>query len=1027
DFTELTGRGGQDAVIAEFETATGDVSWVKNLGGTGLNYFYGAAALSNGGFAALGIAGGMNGDFAGLTARGGYDVILARYGGPSTTIAPFTYARLRDAPVTLNIAGKIKMDEANSSAALKWFRESVNNPAAVLTDGEAADATGFDGYYSGADSADKGEPTFNKDIPNSDATRSAFNGAITADQNARYWVLTAYTDSDASTTVYEITHYDVKNIFTSFPIWMRGEDETPEDAANSRPFEYTDVLLAIDEGTDHEAKTGLPFDLQTGSVLDKDDFASIVAPYEGVYPDVVALDAASLSAAYKNAGLAYDEVELYPGGFFWENFYAWTYTIGSVGTAFGAGQADNFPTITLDGDLLDDSENLYCEPTAAQSSTAFNPQHYIAHYIKGDVYKRVTAQFVDADGDPQEVDGNYSMEFLVPINADYYEKTYENGTTDYEGTWDSGRFLMVGGGITPPTDTNLVPYGWYVASSAYEVPDPFDETNNGDFLDPQGDLSGKGGYVRQDSFYGANPLLRVDSASNDSEYYEDGDAYSLTDNDVFYIVYGIPVQKVTSRHMLYDTSVGGYDSGSPETGRENPDGESEFPEGLSRVPVTKDYGENARGNYQWVEDYVVVGAEAYYLDDDDAPLDFGESNRVYIDYKIINHSDEEYETDINGGSGNFTMPEFKGKPWESQDAFFGIKIVTSVLTPLAGKQIFVDFYYEADTSDDGIPRSQSVATRAIWRDKDMTGTILKSDLVFTARAGATVYVPNDAASVDDLGYDYDGSTFVTTGFGDAEHTLQYDGHSWKYYTTHVGATEYPQQPWGSDTLTAGAPDYIYFDYDQAPPPSNYSPGTSTPKPEPEPEPEPEPTPDGWFIDVAQTAWYYEDIKYVFDNGLMVGTGADTFSPNEPMTRGMLVTVLGRMHGADVAGRDSVPPFGDVDPEKYYAPYIAWAAENGLVLGVGENRFEPDRAIKREELAVVFTRYMAFAELNYAADGEYRIFADEALIDDYAKDAIQTLNKLGIILGVGGNAIDPQGQATRAQVAAALHRFAAIDS
>jgi hypothetical protein len=71
--------------------------------------------------------------------------------------------------------------------------------------------------------------------------------------------------------------------------------------------------------------------------------------------------------------------------------------------------------------------------------------------------------------------------------------------------------------------------------------------------------------------------------------------------------------------------------------------------------------------------------------------------------------------------------------------------------------------------------------------------------------------------------------------------------------------------------------------------------------------------------------------------------------------------------------------------------------------------------------------MAFAELHYAVDDGYRLFADEALIDDYAKDAIQTLNKLGVILGVGGNTIDPQGQATRAQVAAALHRFAVIDS
>jgi hypothetical protein len=213
--------------------------------------------------------------------------------------------------------------------------------------------------------------------------------------------------------------------------------------------------------------------------------------------------------------------------------------------------------------------------------------------------------------------------------------------------------------------------------------------------------------------------------------------------------------------------------------------------------------------------------------------------------------------------------------------------------------------------------------------------------------------------------------------------------------------------------------------------SNVGPGTpdATPAPPPPQETEPpvatpEPPDDDFrFIDVAETAWYRDDVYYTYENGLMLGTGADTFSPDDPMTRGMLVTVLGRLAGIDVAGREFGAPFTDVDPEKYYAPYIAWAAENGIVLGIGNNKFAPERAITRQELAAVFARYIAFAGIDYVVTQEYRLFADEDAIADYAKSAVQLLNKLGLLLGVGENTIDPQGQATRAQVAAVLHRFA----
>jgi uncharacterized repeat protein (TIGR02543 family) len=176
-----------------------------------------------------------------------------------------------------------------------------------------------------------------------------------------------------------------------------------------------------------------------------------------------------------------------------------------------------------------------------------------------------------------------------------------------------------------------------------------------------------------------------------------------------------------------------------------------------------------------------------------------------------------------------------------------------------------------------------------------------------------------------------------------------------------------------------------------------------------------------FTDVKEGDWFYGDVEYAIANGLLNGTETNTFSPQTPMTRGMLVTVIGRLHGADASGY-TANSFDDVAAAQYYAPYIEWAKQNGIVSGVGGNTFAPDAPVARQDLAAIISRYAEFAGKQIPAALQYLAFADEADIAGYAKAATQTLYRGGMIVGKPDNFFDPKGSTTRAEVAALLHRF-----
>ena len=175
-----------------------------------------------------------------------------------------------------------------------------------------------------------------------------------------------------------------------------------------------------------------------------------------------------------------------------------------------------------------------------------------------------------------------------------------------------------------------------------------------------------------------------------------------------------------------------------------------------------------------------------------------------------------------------------------------------------------------------------------------------------------------------------------------------------------------------------------------------------------------------FTDVSQKDWFYGDVMFVYENGLMLGTGKTLFSPHGTATRGMMATILWRMKGSPAPkGKNS---FTDVEAGKWYADAITWTAENGIFAGYGKDKFGPDDPITREQLAAIFYRYADYKGYDLTVKGNLDKFKDADKITDYAKTAMQWAVGSGLVKGKSGNLLDPQGTATRAEIAAMLHRF-----
>ena len=183
---------------------------------------------------------------------------------------------------------------------------------------------------------------------------------------------------------------------------------------------------------------------------------------------------------------------------------------------------------------------------------------------------------------------------------------------------------------------------------------------------------------------------------------------------------------------------------------------------------------------------------------------------------------------------------------------------------------------------------------------------------------------------------------------------------------------------------------------------------------------PEPTVDvsEIFLDVDPDAWYKDAVQFAYDNGLMTGTSATEFAPDVTTTRAMIVSILARLEGmtaADDAG------FSDVDDE-WFATAVNWAASVGVVNGFEDNTFRPNDAITREQLAAILCNYAAWKGEDVSARAELSRYSDAAAVSSWATDVMRWAVAENLISGVTTDELQPQGAATRAQVAAILQRF-----
>ena len=175
-----------------------------------------------------------------------------------------------------------------------------------------------------------------------------------------------------------------------------------------------------------------------------------------------------------------------------------------------------------------------------------------------------------------------------------------------------------------------------------------------------------------------------------------------------------------------------------------------------------------------------------------------------------------------------------------------------------------------------------------------------------------------------------------------------------------------------------------------------------------------------FTDVRESDWFYEDVAFAYENGLFAGTSDTTFSPNASMTRAMLVTVLYRLEGQPaVNGRSG---FSDVQYNGYYEDAVTWAADNGIVNGISTSTFSPNANVTREQMAAILYRYAQYKKYNTAASSSLNSFSDHTSVSGYAEASLQWSVAEKLVNGSNGKLM-PTGNASRAQVAAILHRFA----
>jgi len=179
-----------------------------------------------------------------------------------------------------------------------------------------------------------------------------------------------------------------------------------------------------------------------------------------------------------------------------------------------------------------------------------------------------------------------------------------------------------------------------------------------------------------------------------------------------------------------------------------------------------------------------------------------------------------------------------------------------------------------------------------------------------------------------------------------------------------------------------------------------------------------------FRDVSTSDWYYDSVKFAVEQGLFSGTGENSFAPRSTLTRGMIVTVLARLHQADVSQYGD-SKFKDVDLNKWYGSSAAWASANNIIKGMSDTEFAPNVPVTREQLAVMLTNYAKLIGMETENDTDLTNYQDSGNVSEWGVSAMKWAVSLGLINGRDDGTLDPKGTATRAEAAAIFQRFLSL--
>ena len=171
-----------------------------------------------------------------------------------------------------------------------------------------------------------------------------------------------------------------------------------------------------------------------------------------------------------------------------------------------------------------------------------------------------------------------------------------------------------------------------------------------------------------------------------------------------------------------------------------------------------------------------------------------------------------------------------------------------------------------------------------------------------------------------------------------------------------------------------------------------------------------------FTDIPADAWYADEVRYCYENGIFAGTSDTAFSPDDTLTRAMLVTILYRAAGSPSLDNENLGyPFSDVPGDSWYADGVYWARMEGVVGGYGNNAFGPDDPVTREQAVTILWRY---AGSPTASSGT---FSDSADLADWAVSAAGWTQAMGLLTGWADSSLQPQTPLTRAEAAVLLAR------